>query len=321
MTDNPPTPDRIPLAHSVRYAVRGLPEVPNQYGPGTLEPHEITLTYRTAPDSQLGRVHAYVAGRIWVDGNELPLLPGGMYGQHYDDGLDNWPEWLAEEARLHDPAAPAVPVPPTTHAEFELRGTAEIRAAALREAAEALTRKANKLTDGLHDLAHFVAKDRLREAEILDREAAELRRMADEAQQQEPTLAAHHAAVPAGAVCKCPGDCGHQSGTEAQQQPVCAECDHPHAAHQEGEDPVSPGRCTACPDSGEEWHDFQPVPGPGRASDEVQAESATCEAPSNAICVCGHSRGEHIRVSGRLLCDACDPDSTDNLVCKEFEAL
>ena len=39
------------------------------------------------------------------------------------------------------------------------------------------------------------------------------------------------------------------------------------------------------------------------------------------VCICGHTRGEHLRVSGRLLCDECVPDSTDNLVCKEFEAL
>ncbi|MDX3174177.1 hypothetical protein PV382_18035 [Streptomyces scabiei] len=107
MTDTTETL-RIPIAHSVRYAARGLPEVPNQYGPGVLAPSEITLTYRAAPDSQLGRVHAYVAGRLWVDGVETPLLPGGLYGQHYDDGLDGWPVWLAEEARLHDPAASVV---------------------------------------------------------------------------------------------------------------------------------------------------------------------------------------------------------------------
>jgi hypothetical protein len=39
------------------------------------------------------------------------------------------------------------------------------------------------------------------------------------------------------------------------------------------------------------------------------------------VCVCGHTRGEHVEVSGRLLCDECDPDSTENLVCREFEAL
>ncbi|MEU2566587.1 hypothetical protein [Streptomyces althioticus] len=54
------------------------------------------------------------------------------------------------------------------------------RAAVYREAADRMSKKASVLTEDLHDLAHFVAKDRLREAEILDREAAELRRMADE---------------------------------------------------------------------------------------------------------------------------------------------
>lgn len=110
MTDESDTAvDRIPLARSVHYVACGLPEVPNQYGPGVLAPSEITLTYRAAPDSQLGRVHAYLAGRIWADGKELPLLPGGLYGQHYFDGMEGWPAWLVEEARLHDPDAAVVP--------------------------------------------------------------------------------------------------------------------------------------------------------------------------------------------------------------------
>jgi hypothetical protein len=104
VTTDPTAVDRIPLAHSIHYAARGLPDVPNQYGRGILRPSEITLTYRAAPDSQLGRVHAYVAGRIHVDGQEIPHAP---YGQYYDEGLDNWPEWLTAEARLHDPDAAA----------------------------------------------------------------------------------------------------------------------------------------------------------------------------------------------------------------------
>jgi hypothetical protein len=120
VTTDEPAIDRIPLAHSVRYVARGLPEVPNKYGAGVLAPSEITLTYRSAPDSQLGRVHAYVAGRIWVDGQELPLLSGGLYGQHYDDGLDGWPEWLAEEARLHDPDASSAGAAPATGQTAEL---------------------------------------------------------------------------------------------------------------------------------------------------------------------------------------------------------
>ena len=60
------------------------------------------------------------------------------------------------------------------------------RAAVLHEVADELTRKANKLTERVHDLAYFVAKDRSREAEILDREATELRRMADETATETP---------------------------------------------------------------------------------------------------------------------------------------
>lgn len=108
-----PDIDRTHLAHSVRYTVHGLPDLPNQYGPGILRPSEVTLTYWSAPDAQRSRVHAYVAGRIWVDGTELPLLPGGLYGQHYDDGLDGWPDCLTEEARLHDPEHPSAPAPAT----------------------------------------------------------------------------------------------------------------------------------------------------------------------------------------------------------------
>ena len=63
------------------------------------------------------------------------------------------------------------------------------RAATLREQAGRLSAKANQLTQGLHDLAYFVAKDRLREAEILDREAAELRRLADELDNTQTTTA------------------------------------------------------------------------------------------------------------------------------------
>ncbi|MFD5579025.1 hypothetical protein [Streptomyces pseudogriseolus] len=62
------------------------------------------------------------------------------------------------------------------------------RAAVLHEVADELTRKANKLTERVHDLAYFVARDRLREAEILDREATELRRMADETATETPSM-------------------------------------------------------------------------------------------------------------------------------------
>ena len=143
-------PDRVPLSHSVRYAVRGLPEVPHRhYGRGVLVPSEITLTYRASPDSQLGRIHAYVAGRIHVDGTEIPH--DGLYGQHYDEGLDDWPHWLTEEARLHDPDAAPVS-----------------RSAVLLEAADAVA------ADTAH-IRYGSAKD------YAKRHAALLRRLAPEA--------------------------------------------------------------------------------------------------------------------------------------------
>lgn len=55
------------------------------------------------------------------------------------------------------------------------------RAAVLTEAAERLERKACALLNGLDDLAIFVGKARAVEAEILKREAVELRRLAAEA--------------------------------------------------------------------------------------------------------------------------------------------
>ncbi|MFI9344968.1 hypothetical protein ACIG0D_27435 [Streptomyces sp. NPDC052773] len=51
---------------------------------------------------------------------------------------------------------------------------------------------------------------------------------------------------------------------EAQPAP-CAECGHSHAVHRDGDDPVTPGECTACPD--DERHDYTP----GRG-----AEVGTC---------------------------------------------
>ena len=411
MTNTPQPPDRIPITHSVVYAVRGLPEVPNKHGAGTLEPREITLTYRAAPDSQLGRVHAYVAGRIWVNGAELPLLPGGLYGQHYDDGLDGWPEWLAEEARLHDPAAsPAVPVPPTTHAtdeerrdriipravrpldiehdqlmaraeaEHQARVVAEQarkatdRAAVLREAADAI--EAEQAREETTEWARFGELDH--ETEIgggyVRASAALLRRMADEAQQQPGTETPASAEPLASGLPLVKGNCPACRRASlflgSGGYPTCsnADCPEPDAAttvleqyaneaHDpehtwaaELHDPLAdewvPGTRYLARDRavnalahaqriGPTWKDGtptqrrlvratttytveQPVPGPGRVADEEPGE--TGDGP-RTVCVCGHTRGEHLTVSGRLLCDVCDPDSTSNLVCRGFEAL
>lgn len=124
MTTDPPTVDRIPLAHSVVYAVRGAPEIGDEYNATrTIAPTEITLTYWTATDSQLGRIHAYVKGWWMEDGARVPM--DKPVGRHLYGDPEAWPAWLAEEARLHDPAAVSVPPPAD-------------RAAILREAAEDL---------------------------------------------------------------------------------------------------------------------------------------------------------------------------------------
>src|SRR5690606_9953564 len=44
-----------------------------------------------------------------------------------------------------------------------------------------------------------------------------------------------------------------QDGAES-----CAECGDPKTTHREGDDPVSPGYCSACPDD-DAWHDYQPA--------------------------------------------------------------
>ncbi|MEU9661886.1 hypothetical protein [Streptomyces chartreusis] len=147
-------------------------------------------------------------------------------------------------------AAPAVLVPPTTHAGVWVDGDPLMEAIATAAWDGCRTEGTSLVVDDPRNIAAAVASVArstvLREAadryakladqnEAYDREqgdldeearlqhgtvrdvAAGLRRLADKAQQQEPALAAHHTAVPAGAVCKCPGDCAHQPAAEAQQ--------------------------------------------------------------------------------------------------------
>jgi hypothetical protein len=120
-------------------------------------------------DEHRAEVLAEAADR--VDNEELP--------HDYVDMFDNGARWAARLLRHMAagpaPAAVSAAVAPPTN-----------RAAVRHEVADELTRKANQLTERVHDLAYFVAKDRLREAEILDREAAELRRMADETATETP---------------------------------------------------------------------------------------------------------------------------------------
>lgn len=101
-----PTIDRIPIGRSVTYAVRGLPEIADEYNAErTIAPTEITFNYRSTPDSQLGRISVYVKGWWMQDGKRVPMdKPVGRWRYGNPEA---WPTWLAEEARLHDPDASA----------------------------------------------------------------------------------------------------------------------------------------------------------------------------------------------------------------------
>jgi hypothetical protein len=100
--------DRTPVTRSVTYIVRGMDEVPDEYNETrTLAPREITLTYRAAPDSALGRVHAYVKG-WWMQ--DRARVQAESVGRHFTGDPSKWPEQLAAEARLHDPAAATEPL-------------------------------------------------------------------------------------------------------------------------------------------------------------------------------------------------------------------
>ncbi|WP_405960776.1 hypothetical protein OG235_27825 [Streptomyces sp. NBC_00024] len=111
------TTDRIPYCHKIRYGITGAPilaedEMDGSYAPGVgVRPSLIELVYSAARDGKPASVSASVTGS-WTRFGEPA---DGQVTTHFANGPSGWPAWLAEEARLHDPAA-AVPVaaPPTT---------------------------------------------------------------------------------------------------------------------------------------------------------------------------------------------------------------
>ncbi|MFG2269104.1 hypothetical protein ACGFNY_04940 [Streptomyces chartreusis] len=119
----------------------------------------------------------------------------------------------AEEAERTAAAVPAVPVPPTAHAD---------RAAVLLEAADWLKVWRPEFFE------RWAVAEQDRYEDGVDDAAAELRRLAAEAQQQPDTE-------------------------------TCAECGHPKGAHREGEDPVTPGICGVCEASNPDdaHHDYK----------------------------------------------------------------
>ncbi|KOU59922.1 hypothetical protein ADK57_32170 [Streptomyces sp. MMG1533] len=143
--------------------------------------------------------------------------------------------------------------------------------------------------------------------------------LADEA----PPLPSIHANDVAGF---CPA-CGHgvlMLGSGGHVTCTLMDCPKPeaadellHRADEAQQQPETQDRSAGCcgrPPGAICVHDH-----PAAASVGVQTDEEA-ENP-RTVCVCGHTKGEHLRVSGRLLCDACDPDSTENLTCTGFDAL
>src|SRR4051812_42284948 len=116
---------------------------------------------------------------VWIDGHPLmEAIAAAVWEQCSTEGTS----LVVDDPRnIAVAAASALPAPVD-------------RAAAYHEVADRLERKASALTEGMNNMAMFVAKARIAEADILDREARELRRMAAEApateeQQHAPGIA------------------------------------------------------------------------------------------------------------------------------------
>jgi len=92
---------RIPISYTVSYAVRGLPGIPTRYHQNiVLMPTQISIIYRTSPDEQLGRIQVFVSGH-WMNGTERAADDSAT--EHFFGDMSKWPDWVADEARRHDP--------------------------------------------------------------------------------------------------------------------------------------------------------------------------------------------------------------------------
>lgn len=122
--------ERTPYCHKIRYGITGAPildgdDMDGTHAPGVgLAPKVIELVYSAARDGKAASVAASVTGDWTRFGQRDPDGFGGQVTTHFGGDPSGWPEWLAAEVRMHDPAAAsAVPVaaPPTEQAALRDR--------------------------------------------------------------------------------------------------------------------------------------------------------------------------------------------------------
>lgn len=111
---------RTPYCTKIRYGVTGAPiltesEMDGSYAPGVgVAPVLIELNYHATLKDRPAYVHAAVTG-VWTRFGKREQ-PESTVNVHFKNGPDGWPTWLAEEARIHDPAAVPAVVPPADRA-------------------------------------------------------------------------------------------------------------------------------------------------------------------------------------------------------------
>ncbi|MGA4900298.1 hypothetical protein ACPCAJ_21190 [Streptomyces griseoincarnatus] len=116
-------PTRTPYCTKIRYGISGAPtltedEMDGNHAPGVgVAPVLIELVYTDALKDRPASVAASVTG-VWTRFGKREQ-PERTVTTHFRNGPDGWPEWLAEEARLHEPAvSSAGRAPATNHTDL-----------------------------------------------------------------------------------------------------------------------------------------------------------------------------------------------------------
>jgi hypothetical protein len=348
-------PTRTPYCTKVRYGISGAPiltedEMDGTFAPGVgVEPTLIELVYHAPRDDKPASVSASVTG----DWTRYGERDGGQVETHFRSGPDGWPAWLAEEARRHDPDAVSAGVSPATD-------QAALRERIAEALLDYLSRTAD-IRPGRDGALAFMPEvtddERLRIADTLaavlpadsgraDR-ATVLEEAAGIAEEVAENLRKHHeferstgaldvmTELRRVAAESAPADTGHDGETtprrgdafeawlKAQRDATNDPDDYwgadallnRYRLHADTGTPLNEHVCEGRVIGDCECLETGPAAGlPAGGTQQKQENPRT-------VCVCGHTKGEHIAVSGRLLCDTCDPDSTDNLTCEGFDAL